>query len=99
MRRAIKDLCQFDDDRFFKEVEEGISRILENVERLDAAAHKLSAGNDNQSAQILGGLAKEEAAKVFVLLDVVRCPSDKPSNFRLRFCWGQKAVKISVRYF
>ncbi len=80
MRRAIKDLCQFDDDRFFKEVEEGISRILENVERLDAAAHKLSAGNDNQSAQILGGLAKEEAAKVFVLLDVVRCPSDKPKK-------------------
>ena len=24
---------------------------------------------------------------------------DDPSNFRLGFCWGQKVVKISVRYF
>ncbi|MDE2997730.1 MAG: AbiV family abortive infection protein [Gemmatimonadota bacterium] len=80
MRRAIKDLCQFDDSRLFKEVEEGISHLLMNVDRLDAAAHRLSAVNDHQSARILGSLAQEEAAKVFILLDAVRCPTNKPRD-------------------
>ena len=80
MRRAIRDLCQLDDNRLFEEVEEGISHLLRNVDRLDAAARRLSAGNDNQSARILGSLAQEEAAKVFVLFDAVRCPLDKPKE-------------------
>ena len=82
MRRAIKDLCQFDDQSLFEEVEEGISHLLENVERLDAGARRLSAANDNQSGRILGSLAQEEAAKVFILIDAVRCPSNKPNEKR-----------------
>lgn len=80
MRRAIKDLCQFDDQRLFEEIEEGISHLLENVERLDVGAGRLSAANDNRSARILGSLAQEEAAKMFILIDTVRCPSNKPSE-------------------
>ena len=77
MRRAIKDLCQLSDAQLFEEVEKGIALILENVERLDAAARKLSDENDYHPAKILGGFAKEEAAKVIILLDVVRCPSNR----------------------
>ena len=77
MRRAIKDLCQLSDTQLFEEVEKGIALILDNVERLDATARKVSDENDYQPAKILGGFAKEEAAKVFILLDVVRCPSNR----------------------
>ena len=54
MRRAIKDLCQLSDAQLFEEVEKGIALILENVERLDAAARKLSNENDYHPAKILG---------------------------------------------
>lgn len=77
MRRAIKDLCRLSDTQLFQEVAKGITFILENVERLDAAARKLSNTNDYHPAKILGGLAKEEATKVHILLDAVRCPSNR----------------------
>ena len=77
MRRAIKDLCQLSDTQLFEELEKGIALILANVKRLDAAARKLSDETDYHPAKILGGLAQEEAAKVLILLDVVRCPSNR----------------------
>ncbi|MCZ6760324.1 MAG: AbiV family abortive infection protein [Gemmatimonadetes bacterium] len=80
MERAIKDLCQLPDARFFEEVATGIGHVVEVVERLDPAAHKLSEVGDHHPARILGNLAEEEAAKVLILVDAVRCPRSKQAE-------------------
>lgn len=74
MERSIKHLCQLDDDRLFAECAIGIEKVVEVVQRLDAAAASLSASGQNLPASILGDLAAEEAAKVLILIDLIRCP-------------------------
>ncbi len=74
MERAIKDLCQLPDARLFEEVATGIGHVVKVVGRLDTATHSLSEAGDHHAARILGNLAEEEAAKVLILLDAVRCP-------------------------
>ena len=80
MERAIKDLCQLSDASLFEEVATGIGHVVEVVGRLDSAAHNLSEAGDHHPARILGNLAEEEAAKVLILVDAVRCPRDKKSR-------------------
>jgi hypothetical protein len=83
MERAIWDLCQLGHARFLEEVAAGIGHVLEVVDELDVAAAKLLQTDDfyrpqhleNYPAKVLRNLAKEEAAKVLILLDVVRCPT------------------------
>ena len=74
MKPAIKDLAQFPDSRLFEEVAEGISHIVENAVKLEEAASCLAENEHHRSGEVLSSLAKEEAAKVLVLVDVVRCP-------------------------
>lgn len=74
MRPAIKDLLQLTDPRLFEEVAEGIRLIVEHAESLEATAVRLRVIDEHRAAAIVGGLAKEESAKVLVLLDLVRCP-------------------------
>ncbi len=80
MERAIKDLCQLSDANLFEEVATGIGHVVEVVGRLDPAAHKLSEAGDHHPARILGNLAEEEAAKVLILVDAVRCPRSKQAE-------------------
>lgn len=77
MESAIKDLAQFNDTELFEIVSEGASHIVKNASRLDEAAKKLSGADDYHTSRILRHFASEEAAKVLVLLDVVRCPREK----------------------
>ena len=74
MERAIKDLCQFSDADLFKEVAVGIGYVLDAVNELDAATRKLYETGHRHPARVLGNLATEEAAKMLVLIDAVRCP-------------------------
>ena len=74
MKRAIKDLCQLSDDALFDEVAAGIGYVIESVRGLDTAAHKLSKSGQKHPALLLGNLAEEEAAKILILIDAVRCP-------------------------
>ena len=74
MERAIKDLCQFPDADLFKEVAVGIRHVMDAVNELDAATRKLYEAGHRYPARVLGTLAIEEAAKVLVLIDAVRCP-------------------------
>ena len=74
MRSAIKDLMQFSDSRLFEEVSEGISQIVENAVNLEDAASCLIQNEHYRNGEILSSFAEEEAAKVLVLVDVVRCP-------------------------
>ena len=88
MERAVQDLASLDDCALFAEIAEGINLILRNVNRFDSAARHLSAGNHRGVAGIIGSFAAEEAAKVLILLDAVRCPrkcEDKRKRTLLRF--------------
>ena len=88
MERAVPNLASLDDRSLFAEIAEGIGLILGNVNRFDSAARHSSAGNHREVARIIGGFAAEEAAKVLVLLDAVRCPreyEDKRKHTLRRF--------------
>ena len=77
MKSAINDLAQFDDKLLFEAVSEGSTHIVNNVSRLNTAAQKLNSLEDYHTSQTLRHFATEEAAKVLVLLDTVRCPGEK----------------------
>ena len=76
MKSVITDLANFPDDRLFEEVSEGIRHVLKNAVSLDASARRLAGADedDYHGSTVLRNLAEEEAAKVLVLLDAVRCP-------------------------
>ena len=76
MKSAIKDLVQLSDRCLFEEVSEGISQIVKNAVDLEDAASCLIENEHYRSGNILSSFAEEEAAKVLVLVDLVRCPRD-----------------------
>ena len=77
MKRAIKNLCQLPDDALFKDVETGISHIMDVVNTLDTAAEELHGTGCHYPSRVLEYFAAEEAAKVLILVDAVRCPKNK----------------------
>ena len=72
--RAIKDLAQLNDKDLFVEVAEGMSAIQENASCVSEAFKILTESRSTGGARILEAIAKEEAAKYLILLDVIRCP-------------------------
>lgn len=76
MRRAVGNLASFSDDRLFEEVSEGIPLIVENAVSLDQTAQRLHQEEEFRASEIMRGFAEEEAAKVLILIDLVRCPRD-----------------------
>ncbi len=79
--KAIKDLSTLTDDKFFAEVSIGLSHILRNASRLIEDARLLDSQERFTSSRILFSVAKEEAAKFFILLDAVRCPRNPQDQF------------------
>jgi AbiV family abortive infection protein len=79
--RAILDLTQLDDDRFFEEVAQGMRLCLRNALQLWRDAKLLSKRRRAQGFQIIKLLVEEEAAKFHILLDAVRCPRSRPDDF------------------
>ena len=80
MERAIKDLCRLSDSALFEEVATGIGHVMDTVNGLDAATHELSKAGHHHPARVLGNLAEEEAAKVLILVDAVRCPRGRQNE-------------------
>ena len=80
MRPAIEDLSQVGDDKLFTVVSEGINHIIENALELERIGKKLIKANESRGWNIMRGLADEEAAKVLVLIDYVRCPRSKSAE-------------------
>ena len=76
MNRTISDLDKFQDDRLFKEISDGIPLIVQNAISFDTTAHGLYQLKEFRASEIIRGFAVEEAAKVLILLDAVRCPRD-----------------------
>ena len=77
---AVKTLANLSDADLFDSLSEGMTHLRANVERLDQAAHLLSGAGDQRTAAILGHFASEEAAKILLLLDFVRCPRAEQSS-------------------
>lgn len=80
-RKAIPDLAQLSDKQLFLELETGLSLCAANAQRIEADAALLFDNKRERGARILRLAAEEEAAKVLILLDVVRCPRNKPLEF------------------
>ena len=72
---AITNLGNQKPELFRRDVAHGIDRLIANSQRLDASAQRLSQAGDETSAALLGSFADEEAAKVLILMDAVRCPA------------------------
>ena len=82
VRNHVVDLANFADERMFAEMSEGIPLIVKSAEELDEAGRQLFVAGEFRASEIVKGLAEEEAAKVLILLDSVRCPpSGIPSCF------------------
>ena len=85
---AIKDLADRPDCDLFPLVSEGIGHITAHIERLHESAQYLADAGDHTSTAILETFAVEEAAKVLILLDLVRCPRSKgPERQRVLGRW------------
>ena len=80
MERAIKDLCRLSDPDLFEEIATGIGHVMEAVNGLGVAVRKLYEEGYRHPARVLDNLATEEAAKVLVLVDAVRCPRNKSTE-------------------
>lgn len=95
MKRSVCDLANFPDERLFEVVSEGIPLIAENAVRLDDTAHRLYRAKNFSASEIIAGIAEEEAAKVLILIDLVRCPLDWPDRAKIaRRFYGHAAKRI-----
>ena len=93
MRSAVVDMAKFADDRLFEEISEGISYIVENALSFDRTARRLCQAQEYRAAEILRGFAEEEAAKVLILIDAVRCPSDRLEKAETLKCFYDHTAK------
>ena len=94
MRPAIKDLLQLTDRRLFEEVAEGIRLIVEHAESLESTAVRLRAIDEHRAAAIVSALAKEESAKVLILLDLARCPrNNQDGRYKTVVAFGNHLAK------
>ena len=71
---AITNLGNQKPEHFLRDVACGIDHLVSNIRRLDAAARRAFNDGDEPTASLLGSFADEEAAKVLILIDAVRCP-------------------------
>ena len=83
MKRAISNLQQLAYDTLFETISEGISLIVNNAVDLNESAYHLHQAGRFRTSEIMSGFAEEEAAKVLMLIDFVRCPRDFDGRGRL----------------
>lgn len=76
--RAIRDLVQLSDSDLFEQVSIGIGHIASNAKRLADDAAVLEEAKKPRGFSVIASLLNEEAAKILILLDAVRCPRKPP---------------------
>ena len=74
MKRPILNLKQLSDIALYETLAEGMPLIVDNATSLDETARRLYRNEEFRASDIMRGFAEEEAAKVLILLDYVRCP-------------------------
>ena len=95
MKRAAGQLANFNDERLFKDASEGIALIVDNATKFDDAGRCLHQSGNCRASTIMRGFAEEEAAKVLILIDLVRCPRrfNRRNQVAKRF-YGHVAKRI-----
>ena len=105
--REIGVLCQFGDRELFCEVSTGLGHIMEVVRQLDRSARRLpgyghlhTKSVHAHAGHVLGSVAEEEAAKVLILLDFIRCPRSlkEERSRQLRYFYDHLAKGIYAEY-
>ena len=76
VRRAIRNLEQLPDTDLFETLSEGMSLIVDNATDFEETARRLYQNGEFRASEVMRGFAKEEAAKVLILIDYVRCPNE-----------------------
>ena len=95
MKRAITDLAFFPDRRLFAELSVGIPLIVQNAVSLDETARGLYRQSDYRASEVFRGFAEEEAAKVLILIDLIRCPADSGKRREIaRYFYRHVAKRI-----
>jgi AbiV family abortive infection protein len=74
--KATQELAQLPFDEFVPAVSRGLELVIENVTALSADAEALFESGRHRGGRILKAFAEEEAAKILILLDAVRCPTE-----------------------
>jgi len=85
--KAIRDLLQLDETSFYKEIAKGIDLIINNSRAMLKDADILFKQNHQRGNSILQALANEEAAKVLILIDAVRCPFNFKDHLSRQLGW------------
>ena len=99
--KAIQDLSQLTDDALFSEIAAGASLCLSNAQQIDGDSFLLNDLKRPAGSEILRLAAEEEAAKVLILLDAVRCPRvERQSDFnrQLQYFNDHLAKGIYAQY-
>ena len=99
--KAIQDLAQLADDSLFVEIEAGGALCVSNARRIQNDALALDGLEHPAGAEILRLAAEEEAAKVLILLDAVRCPrTERQADFarQLQYFNDHLAKGIYTQY-
>ena len=95
MKRAIFHLEQLPDEALFKTLSEGMSHIVDNAVSFDETASRLYGNEELRASAIMRGFAEEEAAKVLILVDYVRCPeASKKGTSVLKRYYSHVAKRI-----
>ena len=94
MTRHAQDLADFPDTRLFREISQGIPHILANAADLDETAQRLHQVEKYRSSEVFRGFSKEEAAKVLILIDLVRCPPGRKQKEIVSRFYGHVAKRI-----
>ena len=91
---AISNLGNRNPEHFLRGVAHGIDHLIANIQRLDGSAHRAAKDGDAPTATLLGSFADEEAAKVLILIDAVRCPeSEAKARARTLKRWSKHLWK------
>jgi len=91
---AISSLGNQGQEHFLRNVADGVGHLVTNIQRLDGAAQRASNDGDESTAALLRSFADEEAAKVLILIDAVRCPRpEQRARARTLKRWGDHLWK------
>lgn len=79
-RKAIQDLAQLQEAALFAEISRGAGLCVKNAKRISSDSLLLAKEKRTRGEKILRLAAEEEASKVLILLDAIRCPRTKRSH-------------------
>ena len=95
VRQAILNLEQLSDIVLYETLSEGMPLIVDNSTSLDETARRLHRDGEFRASEIMRGFAEEEAAKVLILIDYVRCPRSSERRVQvLKRFYGHVAKRI-----